>query len=96
MVSALATCAVANTAANRRLTFDLRGRADRARHLAGAALVTSLPLGLNLLAVAGLTAAGVSGIVPILATLTVANGIATLARFLLLRNWVFRPAGGAS
>jgi putative flippase GtrA len=88
---ALLVCAFANTAANRRLTFALRGRAGRARHyLAGTALGL-LPLALTLFALATLATLGVTSLAATLITLTAANLVAAVARFLLLRNWVFRP-----
>jgi putative flippase GtrA len=93
-VVALATCTVANTAANRRLTFSLRGRAGRARHqLAGLALA-GLPLAATLAALGALGAAGVGSTGAQLAALTTVNLAAALARFLLLRRWVFGVRGG--
>ena len=44
-IVALTTCALANTAANRRLTFALQGRAGRVRHYLAGLAVSSLPLG---------------------------------------------------
>jgi putative flippase GtrA len=90
-VVALLVCAFANTAANRRLTFALRGRAGRARHYAAGTGLGLLPLGLTLAALGALAAAGASSLTLTLVTLTVANLLATVARFLLLRHWVFRP-----
>jgi putative flippase GtrA len=90
-VVALLVCAFANTAANRRLTFALRGRPGRARHYAVGTALGLLPLGLTLAALAILAALGVSSLSVTLVTLTAANLLATVARFLLLRHWVFRP-----
>ncbi len=90
-VIALLVCAFANTAANRRLTFALRGRAGRARHYAAGTALGLLPLALTLAALAVLTVLGVSSLAVTLVTLTAANLLATVARFLLLRHWVFRP-----
>ena len=90
-VVALLVCAFANTAANRRLTFALRGRAGRARHYAAGTAFGLLPLGLTLTVLGALAALGISSLTVTLVTLTVANLLATVARFLLLRNWVFRP-----
>jgi putative flippase GtrA len=90
-VVALLVCAFANTAANRRLTFALRGRAGRVRHYAAGTALGLLPLGLTLAALAVLAALGVSSLTVTLVMLTVANLLATVVRFLLLRNWVFRP-----
>ncbi len=90
-VLALLVCALANTAANRRLTFALRGRAGRVRHYAGGTALGLLPLGLTLGALAVLAALGVTSLGVTLVVLTAANLLATAARFLLLRNWVFAP-----
>jgi putative flippase GtrA len=89
-VSLLVT-AVANTAANRRFTFGIRGRAHAARHQV-----------LGLIAF-GITLALTSGALDVLhavvphpsratevAALVLANLIATTVRFGLYRGWVFR------
>lgn len=89
-VVALVVSAVANTVANRRLTFAQRGRPGRARHYRAALAVALLPL---LLTVAALVVAGWAGVdSPLgdLAVLTVVNAAAAVGRFLLLRRWVFR------
>jgi putative flippase GtrA len=86
---ALLVTAVANTAANRRFTFGVTGSAGAMRDqfegmiafLVGLTLTTG---GLALLP------AGVSHGVE-LAAVIVANALATLIRFLLLRVWVFNP-----
>ncbi|MFI6902635.1 glycosyltransferase [Nonomuraea sp. NPDC050394] len=86
---ALLVTAVANTAANRRFTFGISGSAGVVRHqfegliafLVGLALTTG---GLALLP------GGVSHGVE-LAAVVLANALATLVRFLLLRVWVFNP-----
>jgi len=90
-VVALLVCAFANTAANRRLTFALRGRAGRARHYAAGTALGVLPLGLTLTALAVLAALGVTSLTVTLVVLTATNLLATVARFVLLRNWVFSP-----
>jgi putative flippase GtrA len=90
-VLALLVCAFANTAANRRLTFALRGRAGRVRHYAAGTALGLLPLCLTLAALGGLAAVGTTSLAVTLAVLTATNLLATVARFLLLRNWVFRP-----
>jgi putative flippase GtrA len=89
-VSLLIT-AVANTAANRRFTFGIRGRAHAARHQV-----------LGLIAF-GITLALTSGALDVLhavvphasratevTALVLANLIATIVRFGLYRGWVFR------
>jgi putative flippase GtrA len=90
-VLALLVCAFANTAANRRLTFALRGRVGRARHYVAGTALGLLPLALTLSALAFLSALGATSLPVMLLVLTAANLVATAARFLLLRNWVFRP-----
>ncbi len=88
---ALGVTAIGNTAANRRYTFGVRGRAGAARHQFEGLIVFCLGLGLtsgSLAVLHGLTAPG-RGLE--LAVLVVANLAATVLRFLLLRGWVFHP-----
>ncbi|MFI9822142.1 glycosyltransferase [Streptomyces sp. NPDC052013] len=87
---ALLASAVANTAANRRLTFGVRGRGGVLRHqLKGlAAFLVGLALTSGSLAALHHTAPGAGPRVE-LVTLIAANLAATLLRFLLLRAWVF-------
>jgi putative flippase GtrA len=89
-IVALTICSLANTAANRRLTFSLRGRSGRARHYSGGLALAALPLALTLLTLLALAAAGSTSLLTALIALTAVNGFATLARFVLLRSWVFR------
>lgn len=88
---ALLTTAIANTAANRRLTFGIRGGADALRHQAQGLVVFGLGLACTSSALALLHAASPA---PTVAwetgVLVAANLIATLMRFLLLRIWVFK------
>jgi putative flippase GtrA len=91
---AFGLCSLVNTAANRRLTFSLTGRSDRRRHVLAGAAAAGLPLVLDLAALALLAAEGVTALGPQLVVLTAMNGVAAIARFLLLRRWVFRPAAG--
>jgi glycosyltransferase involved in cell wall biosynthesis/putative flippase GtrA len=94
-VVALTFCSLANTAANRRLTFSLRGRAGRARHYFAGLALGGLPLALTLLTLLVLAATGVTSLPAALVSLTAVNGLATLARFVLLRNWVFGSGSAA-
>jgi putative flippase GtrA len=89
-VVSLGVCAVANTAANRRVTFALRGNRRRARHHAVALVLTTLPLAANLLALTVLAAMGQATLPVMVLTLTAVNAAAALGRFVLLRNVVFR------
>lgn len=85
-VAALAISSVANTAANRRLTFARTGRQGLRRHWAGAAAISLLPLALDLVALAAAAAAGVTSTAGLLVALTVANALATAVRFIGLRR----------
>ena len=89
---ALGVTAVANTAANRRFTFGVTGRAGVWRqHLEGLVVfglglaVTTGALGLLERTTDG------PGRAAELAVLVAANAAATLVRFVLLRSWVFHP-----
>jgi putative flippase GtrA len=88
---ALGITAIANTAANRRYTFGVRGREGAARHQFEGLIVFGLGLALtsgSLALLHGLTLPG-RGLE--LAVLVLANLAATVLRFLLLRGWVFHP-----
>jgi putative flippase GtrA len=88
---ALGVTAVGNTAANRRYTFGVRGRAGVARHQFEGLIVFCLGLGLTSGSLAVLHAVTVPGRGLELAVLVLANLAATVLRFLLLRGWVFHP-----
>jgi putative flippase GtrA len=94
---ALALTAVGNTAANRRLTFGLRGRHGLLRqHVLGAAVFV-LALGLTSSALAvlhGLEPDASRGVE--LAVLIAASTAATVTRFVALRSWVFARRAPAS
>ncbi|QES49062.1 glycosyl transferase [Streptomyces venezuelae] len=88
--AALLLSTIANTAANRRLTFGVRGRDRALRHQAQGLLVFGIGLALTGGSLAALSAAtdhpahGTE-----LAVLITANLAATVLRFLLFRAWVF-------
>jgi putative flippase GtrA len=87
----LLVCAVANTAANRRLTFGLRGRGGVLRHQSRGLVVLLIGLALTGGSLAALHHAVPSaGQAVELAVLLAANLAATLVRFLFFRAWVFR------
>jgi putative flippase GtrA len=92
-VAALLVCAIANTAANRRLTFALRGRSGRRRHYLAGTLVALAPLALNIASLLALQVLGVDDLWAVLLTLVVVNGVASVGRFVALRRWVFRRPG---
>ncbi|MFJ7064309.1 glycosyltransferase [Streptomyces sp. NPDC101115] len=88
--AALLVSAVANTAANRRLTFGVRGRERAARHQAQGLVVFGIGLALTSGSLAALGAAsGDPAHSTELVVLIVANLAATVVRFLLFRLWVF-------
>ena len=90
---ALVVTAVANTAANRRLTFGVRGRRDWMRHQMQGFFVFVVGLVLtsgSLVALHAATATPPRAVE--VAVLVVANAAATLVRFVLLRGWVFAAA----
>lgn len=90
---ALAITAIANTAANRRLTFGIRGRAGVARHQLQGFGVFLLGLAITSGSLAMLASISPEPSVSVeIAVLVLANLLATVVRFVLLRGWVFRTA----
>ncbi|WP_390893161.1 glycosyltransferase [Mycobacterium deserti] len=89
---ALLLTAIGNTAANRRFTFGVGGRAMVARHHVEGLLVFAIALAITsgTLAVLHLLVAQPHHLVE-LAVLVAANLTSTAARFVLLRGWVFHP-----
>ncbi|BDM73319.1 glycosyl transferase [Streptomyces nigrescens] len=88
--AALLLSAMANTAANRRLTFGVRGRDRAVRHQAQGLVVFAIGLVLTSGSLAALDAAsGPASHGTELAVLVAANLAATVLRFLLFRAWVF-------
>jgi putative flippase GtrA len=88
--AALAITAVGNTAANRRLTFGVRGREDVVRHHVRGALVFVLTLALTNGALAvlhGLDATPARALE--LGVLVAASLTATVTRYVAMRTWVF-------
>jgi putative flippase GtrA len=87
---ALLVTAVANTAANRRITFGIRGRWHAARHQFRGLIAFGAGLALTSGALAGLHAISPSpGRLTEVAVLVAANLVATVLRFVLYRSWVF-------
>jgi putative flippase GtrA len=89
---ALVITAVANTAANRRLTFGIRGTRHAGRSQVEGLVVFGLGLVLTSgsLALLDVVSPG-AGHVTELVVLVVANAVATLLRFVAYRSWVFHP-----
>ncbi|RZT84533.1 GtrA-like protein [Pseudonocardia sediminis] len=95
-VLALLICAVANTAANRRFTFGVRGRDGAAVHQFQGLIVFGIGLGLTTgaLALLGAFVPGAHQAAEVV-TIVVANAVATVVRFVLFRSWVFRRSAAA-
>ncbi|ROS39354.1 bifunctional glycosyltransferase family 2/GtrA family protein [Amycolatopsis thermoflava] len=88
---ALGVTAVANTAANRRFTFGVRGAKGAGRHQFEGLIVFGLGLVLTSGSLALLTGLTAPGLALELTVLVLANLAATVLRFVLLRGWVFHP-----
>jgi glycosyltransferase involved in cell wall biosynthesis len=88
--AALALTAVGNTAANRRLTFGVRGREGLARHHVRGAFVFVLTLALTNGALAGLHELDAAPSQTLeLGVLLAAGFTATVTRYVAMRTWVF-------
>jgi putative flippase GtrA len=89
---ALLITTIGNTAANRRLTFGVRGPTRAARHQVQglAVFATGLLLTSSALALLHAASARPARAVEVVVLVT-ANLAATVLRFLLFRAWVFRP-----
>jgi putative flippase GtrA len=93
---ALLLTAIANTAANRRFTFGVRGRTGAARHQFEGLVVFGIGLLLTSGALALLHLATDPHRAVEVIVLVGANLLATVVRFVLLRGWVFHPRRTAS
>jgi putative flippase GtrA len=90
---ALLITAIANTAANRRFTFGVRGRVGATRHQFEGLVVFAIALGITSGALGALHSLVTEPPRSVeLVVLVLANLAATLIRFVLLRGWVFHPA----
>ena len=87
--AALLVTALGNTAANRRFTFGVRGRAGVVRHQAQGLLVFLVGLSVTTGALWLLRSLGGDHRAVEVAVLTVANLAVTVMRFVALRVWVF-------
>jgi putative flippase GtrA len=94
--ASLLITAMANTNANRRFTFGLRGRGGATRHQVRGLAAFGAGWALTAAALAGLHAAvPAPGRAMEVAVLVVASLAATAVRFALYRGWVFRAAAGS-
>lgn len=91
-LSALLLTAIGNTAANRSLTFRVRGRHRAPTHHLQGLIVFGLGLALTGGSLAMLELVTQPSRTLELGVLLAANLLATIMRFLLFRGWVFRPA----
>ncbi len=93
----LGVTAVANTAANRRMTFGISGRLNAARHQVKGLIAFGIGLALTSGALAALHAGSARpGRLAEISALIAANLVATVLRFVLYRHWVFRGSRHAS
>ncbi|MHA3020095.1 glycosyltransferase [Mycobacterium sp. BMJ-28] len=93
---ALLITAVANTAANRRFTFGVRGGAGAAKHQFEGLIVFGIALAITSGSLAGLHAFVEQPHKLVeLTVLVLANLVSTAVRFVLLRGWVFHPRRAA-
>jgi putative flippase GtrA len=89
---ALVLTAIGNTAANRRLTFGVRGRASLLRDHAAGLAAFGLALAITTGAVWLLEQLAPNpGRLAEIGVLVAANGLATVSRFVLLRSWISSP-----
>ncbi|KQT94952.1 hypothetical protein ASG49_06130 [Marmoricola sp. Leaf446] len=86
---ALLATAVANTAANRRFTFGVRGRRDVVRHQVQGLVVLAVGLAVTTGALHLLHGVSDPGPTAEVVVLTAANLAVTVLRFVALRLWVF-------
>jgi putative flippase GtrA len=85
---------VANTAANRRLTFGVRGRRGAATSQVQGLIVFFLGLALTTGALALLPATASRPVE--LLVLVLANALATVLRFVAFRSWIFATSERAA
>ena len=91
--TSLLLTAIANTAANRRLTFGVRGSENATKHLVQGMIAFAAGLALTSPALATLRLVSPKpSHVAEVTVLIAANLVATMVRFVLYRWWVFRPA----
>lgn len=94
---ALLITAVANTAANRRFTFVRKGRSGAVRHQLEGLVVFALGLAVtsgSLVLLHALVSSPSSALE--VTVLAVANLVATVLRFVMLKAWVFHPGRATS
>jgi glycosyltransferase involved in cell wall biosynthesis len=88
---AMAIATLFNTAVHRELSRTTDGQTRRGRLFAVAGALYLVSLGLTTLGLAVAQWVAPSALIPELVAITVANGIAAVFRFTVLRAWIFRP-----
>ena len=91
---AIVLCSLGNTAAHRGMAGTVRHGLDRPHRLGVAAGLVAVSLAATTVALAAVRAIGLGALVPELVAVAAANGLAAIARFAILRTWVFRPQFG--
>jgi putative flippase GtrA len=91
---AIVLCSLGNTAAHRGMAGSARLGLDRRHRLGVAAGLMGVSLATTTVALAAVRAIGLDGLLPELIAVATANALAAVARFAILRTWVFRPTFG--
>jgi len=92
---AMAIATLFNTAVHRELSRSTDGQARRGRLFAVAGGLYLVSLGLTTLGLVVAQLLAPSALVPQLVALTIANLLAAVFRFAVLRAWIFRPSARA-
>ncbi len=91
---AIVLCSLGNTGVHRGMAGAARHGLDRAQRLAVAAGLMGVSLAATTAALAAVRAVGLDALLPELIAVATANALAAIARFAILRTWVFRPQFG--
>jgi putative flippase GtrA len=89
---ALAICTIFNTAVHRELARGADGQPRRGRYVAIVAALLAASLTLTTLSLLAADLLSPTSLLLEVGAVTVANAVAALLRFAVLRAWVFRPA----
>jgi glycosyltransferase involved in cell wall biosynthesis len=89
---AMAIATLFNTAVHRELSSTTDGQARRGRLYAVAGALYAVSLGLTSLGLVAAEWIATAALLAQLIALTLANAVAAIARFVVLRAWIFRPS----
>ena len=92
---AIVGCSLGNTAAHRGMAGTVRHGLDRLHRVAVGASLLGVSLAFTTAALLLTRSLGLDALAPELVAVTVANILAAVFRFTILRTWVFRPRFGA-